>query len=250
MTWRKRLFAVLGTAVLVLCSFVLGFYASLHLKHTTAADVRERYLRPEGDAPPAVRSGVRIALKAFQDGYNKRDPKQLDAFMAQLFAKDSDVLLLGTDSDEWARGYSAVRQFIETDWTQWGQFKFEVDDAIISSAGDVAWATSVGEVVSGPSAHAVRFSAILVRRGNSWIFRQLQFQWDERDPAPAELLRASTQVQIVRLFLKKAQDMARSTVKVFAVQTAVPTAAHRVQVSDAEPTSPGKASMGGAAPMD
>jgi len=65
-----------------------------------------------------VRAEVLAALGVFQDGYIKRDPKKLDSFMDSLFPESDDILLLGTDADEWARGRRAVADFIRTDWLE------------------------------------------------------------------------------------------------------------------------------------
>ena len=111
----------------------------------SSSDLRKQYLQA-GDAPLSVRAGVLAALTDFQEGYVKRDPKELDAFMNRLFPKNDDILLLGTDAGEWARGYPAVGEFIRTDWLNWGDFKFAVDDSIVWSSGDVE--TSPGLRVS------------------------------------------------------------------------------------------------------
>jgi hypothetical protein len=144
---------------------------------------------------------VTAALKAFQDGYIKRDPKELDSFMRRVFPEDDDILLLGADEGEWVRGHRAVAEFIGNDWSQWGDFRFAVDDSIVWSSGDVAWIASVGAVHDQQVDRPLRFSAILTRHGNDWLFRQVNFQWDARDPRPGDVLRASTYLRLVRLVL-------------------------------------------------
>ena len=81
-----------------------------------------------------MRAGVLAALTDFQKGYVKRDPKELDAFMNRLFPKKDDILLLGTDAGEWARGYPAVGEFIRADWMNLGDFRFAVDDSVVWSS--------------------------------------------------------------------------------------------------------------------
>jgi len=152
-------------------------------------------------------------LQAFQEGYVRRDPKELDAFMHRLFQKDDDILLIGTDADEWARGYPAVAEFIRADWLNWGDFRFAVDDSIVWSSGDVAWIASVGMVHDHGSDRPLRFSAILTRDGDNWLFRQLHFQWDDRDPTPADLLQPSTHLRIVRWVLQYIHRIALSAAK-------------------------------------
>jgi hypothetical protein len=137
-------------------------------------------------------------LNDFQQGYVRRDPKDLDAFMNRLFPRNNDVQLLGTDAGEWVRGYSAVAEFIRADWLNWGDFRFAVDDSIICSSGDVAWITSVGVMRDHGVDHPLRFSAVLTRNGSNWVFRQVHFQWDARDPGVVDLLRPRTQLKLFR----------------------------------------------------
>jgi hypothetical protein len=101
----------------------------MQLKRPADAELRREYLQGGGNAPPAVRLPVLDSLRAFQEGYVKRDPTQLDAFMSRLFAKDDDVLLMGTDANEWRLGYNNVAEFIKEDWLHWGDLRFNIDDA-------------------------------------------------------------------------------------------------------------------------
>jgi SnoaL-like domain len=199
---RKRIFSVLTIALFVLAAFTFGFVASLHLKSAVSSDLRKQYLLQAGDAPLSVRVGVLAALRDFQEGYVKRDPKELDSFMNRLFPKEDDILLLGTDAGEWARGYPAVGEFIRADWMNWGDFRFAVDDSVVWSSGDVAWIASIGAVHEHGSDRPLRFSAILTRNGGIWVFREVHFQWDDRDPSPADLLRASTHLKLLSWLLQ------------------------------------------------
>ncbi|MGA7106462.1 MAG: nuclear transport factor 2 family protein [Terracidiphilus sp.] len=150
-----------------------------------------------------MRSGVLTALRAFQAGYIQRDPKDLDSFMSRLIAKNDDVLILGTDAGEWVRGYPAAAGFIRADWQGWGDFRFAVEDSIICSDGDVAWTTSTGDVHFKGANRALRFSAILKRDGSNWLFHELHFQWDDRDPSPADVLRPKTYFKLLRLAFRQ-----------------------------------------------
>ncbi len=172
-------------------------------------ELRQQYLLPAGDAPPSVRAGVLDALKDFQEGYVKRDPNDLNAFMNRLFPKNGDILFLGTDAGDWARGYPAVAESIREDWLTWGDFRFAVDDSIIWSSGDVAWVVSVGVLHAPGSDRPVRYSAILTRNGNSWRFRQVHFQWDDRDPGVTDLLRPRTPLKLFRWVLEYMRAMAQ-----------------------------------------
>jgi SnoaL-like protein len=199
----KRALAALALALLATGSFVFGFASCLHLSSSEPGDVRRRHLLEQGDAPPLVRAGVLTALRAFQDGYVRRDPNELDSFMRGLFPEGGDVLLLGTDAAEWVRGYRAVGNFIQEDWRHWGDFRFDTDRAIVWCSGDVAWIASAGLVRDGQSGRAVRFSAVLTRDRDRWLFRQLQFQWDDRAPGLSVLRHASTYGELARWTLAK-----------------------------------------------
>jgi hypothetical protein len=194
----KRIFSTLAIAVLLLGAFLFGFVSSHHLKGSITSDLRQQYQLQAGDAPASVRTEVLVALNDFQQGYVRRDPKDLDAFMNRLFPRNNDVQLLGTDAGEWVRGYSAVAEFIRADWLNWGDFRFAVDDSIICSSGDVAWITSVGVMRDHGVDHPLRFSAVLTRNGSNWVFRQVHFQWDARDPGVVDLLRPRTQLKLFR----------------------------------------------------
>ena len=174
---------------LIIGGFAIGWLASRRFTLFANAETQRLYLRETGDAPDSVRSGVLQSLRAFQEGYRKKDPKELDAFMGQLFSKDRDALIIGTDVNEWRRGYNAITQFIKTDWVEWGDVQLAVETSVISSSGDVAWLATAGNVIMSNSSRPIRFTAALTRRDGIWIFRQLQFQWDERPLSLSDLIR-------------------------------------------------------------
>lgn len=178
--------------ILLFIGFAAGVIMSRDMRTVVSRDLQKTYLIHPGDAPAPVRAGVVAALRAFQDGYARRDPKQLDSFMQRLFAPNDEVLLLGADAAEWIRGYRPVSQFILSDWLRWGEFRFSVDDSMIWSSGDVAWIASAGTVHTRRSDRPIRFSAVLTRNGDAWIFRQVHFQWDERDPGGWDLVHPTT----------------------------------------------------------
>jgi hypothetical protein len=146
----------------------------------------------KGDAQEPVRAEVLASIRAFQSGYTKRDPAILPTFMEQLFPKDQDILVLGTDSGEWIEGYARVGDFIAGDWRGWGDVRLDVDNAMVSADNDVAWVTTMGTVGSGSlTTRAIRFAAVLTRSNGRWLFRHIQFQWDDRAETLAELIRRS-----------------------------------------------------------
>ena len=197
----RTVFAALAAVLLAYSFFILGFISSRHVNTAVQSDVRKADLAQPGNATPTDRAGVLVALREFQEGYVKRDPRELDAFMNRLFLKGDDVLLQGTDSGEWVRGYSEVGEFIRTDWKGWGDFRFAVDDSIVWCNGEVAWIASVGTLRDHGSERPLRFSAVLTRHGNDWRFRQVHFQWGDSTPDRASPFSPRTYVTLFRWVL-------------------------------------------------
>jgi len=202
---RKRSLAVLATILLALGIFALGFVSCLHLKQSAYSENRERQLLPAGDATPEARAGVLASLRAFQAGYVKRNPADIDSFMKELFPKDGHILILGTEggSGEWVRGYPAATDFIRTDWQEWGDVRLNVDNPLIWSSGDVAWLATVGAVRSDGGGRPLRLTAVLMRDGDTWRFRQLHFQWDDSDPSAEDILRPKTYLRLFRAAIRR-----------------------------------------------
>jgi hypothetical protein len=199
---QKRIAIVLAALLLAFGSFAFGFISRSHVKMEVQTDVRKKYLAQQGNATPVERSEVLATLREFQEGYVKRDPKAVDTFMDRLFVNDEDVLLMGTDRGEWARGYPAVAEFIKNDWNGWGDFRFAVEDSIVWCTGDVAWIVSLGREREHGTERPVRFSAILTRNGGAWHFRQVHFQWDDSAPDDASLLQTRTYLTLFRWVLR------------------------------------------------
>jgi len=195
---RNAILFVLAAAVIAALSSACGFVAGLHAKKSAPSEVVRQYLRQGGNAPPATRAEVVSVLRAFQDGYVKRDPNNLDSFMSLLFVRDGDVLIQGTDG-EWVRGYSQASQFIGGDWQSWGDFRFATDDSIVWSSGDVAWVATVGVLHLKGYDRPVRMSAVLRKEGANWHFQQITFQWGDRDADAKDLFHPRTYLQLARL---------------------------------------------------
>jgi hypothetical protein len=169
--------------VLVVCILSLGFDAGWVAKRHII--LRQRPLASSGqmglgDAPQPVRSEVLKQLKAFQDGYTSRDPQQLPVFMDQLFPRDKNIVVLGTDPNEWIAGYDSISRFIYADWKNWGDVRLDTEHPVICTSGNVAWLATSGVLQSGRNSRPLRFTAILVLDDGRWTFRHVQFQWDDR----------------------------------------------------------------------
>ena len=169
-----------------------GFLAGWHLsRRPIGGGSLEHNLSHKGDAQDQVRAAVLVSLRAFQSGYSKRNPAIISSFMEQLFPKGGDILLLGTDSGEWIEGHQRVGDFIANDWRYWGDVRIDVNNAMVSADNDVAWVTTIGTVGAGPSPRAIRFTAVLTRSEDRWLFRHIQFQWDDIPESLSELFRRS-----------------------------------------------------------
>ncbi|MDF2593179.1 MAG: hypothetical protein K0S75_2645 [Clostridia bacterium] len=85
---------------------------------------------------------IRKVLQVFQDGYTKRDISYVDEYMKEVFLSDENLVVIGTDAEELCLGIDATRGIIESDWKYWGNFKLNVEDAILCVNGDVAYFTT------------------------------------------------------------------------------------------------------------
>jgi uncharacterized membrane protein YidH (DUF202 family) len=78
-------------------------------------------------------------------------------------------------------GYDRASSLVKSDWESWGDCKFNVDSANISSAGDIAWFSTTGYVKFDLSKLLViplRLTGIMVKEDGVWKFQQQQFQFD------------------------------------------------------------------------
>ena len=132
-----------------------------------------------GNAADPVRSAIMQTLDDFQAGYTHRDPSQAEAFVARLFSPEN-IVILGTMPDEVYIGHEQAAQLIERDWKYWGDCRFLMENAQISTSGQVAWFSTVGTVdMDGINiVLPLRLSGVLEERNGLWMFQQIQFQFD------------------------------------------------------------------------
>ena len=134
----------------------------------------------KGDAPDSTRKEVILQLQKFQDGYSKRDVSQAESFMTALYSA-SNTLILGTMPREIFIGYNEATRLVKSDWESWGDCRFVIDSASISSSGDVAWFSTGGYVkfdLSGLLKLPLRLTGVMVKEEGVWKFQQQQFQFD------------------------------------------------------------------------
>jgi hypothetical protein len=140
----------------------------------------ERSFYSKGNAPDSIRIEIIDQLRKFQEGYTKRNPEEIEAFMQSLYSKNN-ILILGTMPNEIYSGYEKATRLVASDWESWGDCKFEIDSANISSSGNTAWFSTRGFVEFDMSKLLViplRLTGTMVREEQDWKFQQQQFQFD------------------------------------------------------------------------
>lgn len=173
----KILRSVLMTAFNALLLFVL--LTTLTRADDTYFDAGNEFPFSRGNASADVRSRISQQLYDFQGGYTRRDPSQAESFAARLFSPDS-IVILGTMPNEVFIGLEQATRLVESDWRNWGDCRFLMDNAQISVSGPVAWFSTIGTVqMDGINlVLPLRLSGVLVEEDNIWRFQQLQFQFD------------------------------------------------------------------------
>lgn len=134
----------------------------------------------KGNAPDSTRRQIIDQLNKFQDGYSRRDTSHINTFMESLYSREN-ILILGTMPGEVFSGYERATSLVKSDWESWGDCKFNVDSANISTMGDMAWFSTKGYVKFDLTKLLViplRLTGIMIREDQVWKFQQQQFQFD------------------------------------------------------------------------
>ncbi|HNW54134.1 MAG TPA: nuclear transport factor 2 family protein [Bacteroidales bacterium] len=134
----------------------------------------------KGNAPDSIRKEVLEQLHKFQEGYTKRDTSQVKYFMNSLYSKDN-LLVAGTRPREIDIGYEQAGELVKSDWESWGDCRFAMDSANISSSGNVTWFSARGFVkfdLSHLLVMPLRFTGVMVKEEGTWKFQKQQFQFD------------------------------------------------------------------------
>ncbi len=189
---RTRVAVGLTILVFLGGGFVAGWLLNGRLAVALQGPEKVQGSVSRGNATAETRAEVLAALQTFQQGYAERDVAKLDAFMSNLFVRSDDVQLLGTDANEWNRGFAAVEKFIGNDWTYWGNAHFDLGEATISVRGESAWIALPGQVDFASGSRRIRLTGTLTKLEGRWKFEQVQFQWLDRKAGLRDLLRPST----------------------------------------------------------
>lgn len=123
--------------------------------------------------PQAVQSEVRQALDQFSQISGQAN---LQEFLA-LFDDQADILLVGSDKGEVFKGRAEMERWLSKLYRYSG-FSWKMDRVEISSHEGTAWVFVEGKaVVTNRETGALRFTApyrfsgVLVKRGNKWMWR-------------------------------------------------------------------------------
>ncbi len=148
--------------------------------HKAYYDANDTFIFSIGNAPDSIRSEIIEQLHKFQAGYTDRDTSQVKTFMEQLFSQES-LLILGTMPHEILIGRDKSSKLIFSDWKSWGDCTFLMDNAYISTSGNVAWISTIGYVKFDLSRFLIlplRLSAVMINENHIWKFQYMQFQFD------------------------------------------------------------------------
>lgn len=134
-------------------------------------------------AEAATATAVLKVLESYFGALHSRD----EAAVLALFADDADVVLFGSGADERRVGKSELLLQTRRDWSQSDSISLTVGWSSVSSAGEVAWASTevtVSVVAEGQSLTLpARFSVVLERRSGRWLIVQGHFSFPAGDQA-------------------------------------------------------------------
>jgi len=121
----------------------------------------------------AVQSEVRAALDQFSGTSGRGDL----AGVLALFDEKADIMVVGSDKGEVFKGRAAIESWLSRLYKSNG-FSWNMDRVEISHGGDTAWAFVEGKMnVADKTTGSLlfskpyRFSAVLVKRGDRWVWR-------------------------------------------------------------------------------
>ncbi|MFN2197882.1 MAG: nuclear transport factor 2 family protein [Anaerolineales bacterium] len=117
-----------------------------------------------------VRTQVRAVLTRFNDLVVAKNPQ-----VVAEFASGNDVLLVGSESGEIAKGRQELEAFFARIFARETSFSWEWDRLEAAQAGDLAWFFAEGRVILTTSAvqrmTPYRISGVLKRRGDRWLWQ-------------------------------------------------------------------------------
>lgn len=118
-----------------------------------------------------TQSELELTLRTFFDLVSRRNMKVLDEFAA-----GSDVLLVGSDDGEIARGKASIEAFFTKIFARPHTFDWHSNRLDVGWVGEIAWFFAEGEMTiesadrkeTGP----YYISGVMEKRGGRWYWRQ------------------------------------------------------------------------------
>jgi ketosteroid isomerase-like protein len=131
---------------------------------------------------PVVDTEIRMALEKFSDLAGRGD---VQLFMSQ-FDKGADIMMVGSGNTQVFKGRAAVEVWLGQVFSGM-RISFQMNRVDISNHGDTAWAfvegTETARDLSGKvlGINPYRFTAVLVKRGDGWVWRLFHGSTPEKE---------------------------------------------------------------------
>ncbi len=120
-------------------------------------------------ATQKVRKEVLKTLNDSMKAFVSRDTEKAVSY----YAKDKDLISIGTEDGEIIRGITKLRKSFDVTCKQFEKFAFKTKIFEVSAAGNVAWASGIGtyDIKAGGKKFKIagRFSMIFEKRGKDWL---------------------------------------------------------------------------------
>lgn len=134
--------------------------------------------KKRGEKMEASKDTVKVVheiLKQYAQAYADKDMER----MIKLFSPDPDLVAIGAGRDEWVKGPEELKKGFQRDMTQADDVKVDFENVIVSSSGNVAWASAQmnlnvkveGQEITMPG----RVSFVFEERNNNWLINHLHF---------------------------------------------------------------------------
>ena len=121
-----------------------------------------------GDAD--TRAAVQEMLERFNQLVSTRN-----LYVLEEFASGDDVLLIGSDDGEIARGPQEIKRFFDRIFAGSSTFSWEWSRIHVSEAGNIAWFFADGQVIvdspEGQAKAPYRITGVLEKIGDRWRWR-------------------------------------------------------------------------------
>ena len=158
----------------------LFFFLLLFLLFRIWLEGRQERLSPRripGETlPDSFREDALRPLRQLNAFYEKRDPAQADACLAETMLPD-EMLILGTNPGEIFHGRDGARHLLQCDWKYWGQLTLDIDRCALSRAGSALYFALPAQIRLDIWRFRlpIRITGVLEERDGLWYISKLQF---------------------------------------------------------------------------